>query len=372
MTPVAMPFRAVFAGLILLCGAWSTFATGLAFINGQSYLQLSQWAAANGFSSSTHELGHEVVLTDANNRLVFDVNSAQMEMNGIHVRLSFPVASQADRLYLSELDLRTLVRPLLNPSRSPAKNTLTICLDPGHGGRDTGKRVGSGFFAHNEKTYTLALALVLKEELEKLGFNVILTRTKDVYVPLPTRPAMANARGADLFVSLHFNAFPADPASVAGPETYCITPVGAKSSNDHGDDEELYAVSGTASSVANKNEDKSLLLAYEMEKSLVQNLRAQDRSVRRARYAVLRDARMPAILIEGGYMTNPTEGRKIYTSAYRQQMADAITKGILTYLRITQRGATTRVNPPSRHPRRLNHLAASNDRQASQNAEQNN
>jgi N-acetylmuramoyl-L-alanine amidase len=260
----------------------------------------------------------------------------------------------------------------VDPLRSPAKNPLTICLDPGHGGRDTGKRVGSGFFAHNEKTYTLALALVLRQELENLGFSVILTRTKDVYVPLPARPALANARGADLFVSLHFNASQADPASVAGPETYCITPVGAKSSNDHGDSEDVYAVSGTGSTVANYNEDKSLLLAYEIEKALVQNLHAEDRSVRRARYAVLRDARMPAILIEGGYMTNPAEGRKINTSAYRQQMADAITKGILAYLRITQPGALTHVNQPSRHAPRFNKLAASATRPSNRDAAQNN
>jgi N-acetylmuramoyl-L-alanine amidase len=67
----------------------------------------------------------------------------------------------------------------------------------------------------------------------------------------------------------------------------------------------------------------------------VQNLNANDRGVRRARFAVLRDAAMPAILIEGGYMTNPTEGKKIYDSAYRRQMAAAIVKGILAYQKLT-------------------------------------
>ncbi len=367
-----MPLRALLASLILLSGSWPACASGLAFINGQSYLQLSQWAAANGFSVSARDPAHEVVLTDEKTRLVFDANSAQIEINGIHVRLSFPVASQANQLYLSELDFKTLVHPLVDPPRAPAKSSLTICLDPGHGGRDTGNRVGSGFFAHNEKTYTLALALVLRQELEGLGFNVILTRAKDVYVPLPARPALANARGADLFVSLHFNASQEDPVSVTGPETYCITPVGAKSSNDHSEEGDSYAVSSAATTVANYSEDKSLLLAYEMEKSLVQNLHAQDRSVRRARFAVLRDARMPAILIEGGYMTNPAEGRKINTPAYRQQMADAITKGILTYLRIAQPGALARVSQPSRHASRINKLASSETRQSGRDAAQNN
>jgi N-acetylmuramoyl-L-alanine amidase len=371
MPHTAKALRLVLTSLILLYGTWSVLATGLAFINGQSYLQLSQWAAANGFSSSTHAGGHEVVLTDGSTHLIFDVNSSQAQINGIHVRLSFPVASQADQLYLSELDFKTLVQPLVDPPRSMAKNSLTICLDPGHGGRDTGNRVGSGFFAHNEKTYTLALALVLRQELEKLGFNVILTRNKDVYIPLSSRPGLANARGADLFVSLHFNASQVDPASVAGPETYCITPVGARSSNDQSEEVEGYPFSGTASTVANYNEGKSLLLAYEMEKALVQSLHVEDRGVRRARFAVLRDARMPAILIEGGYMTNPVEGHRINTPSYREQMADAITKGIMSYLRITQPGAMARVKLPSGQVR-LNHLESSNSLRSSLDTPKNN
>jgi len=67
----------------------------------------------------------------------------------------------------------------------------------------------------------------------------------------------------------------------------------------------------------------------------VQNLGAEDRGVRRARFAVLRDAAMPAILIEGGYMTSPVEGKKIYDASYRKQMASAIVKGILNYQRLS-------------------------------------
>ena len=82
---------------------------------------------------------------------------------------------------------------------------------------------------HYEKVYTLALAAEVRDQLEQAGFNVILTRTRDTYVDLPDRPALANRRGADLFVSLHFNATPTGKNEVEGPETYCITPVGASS-----------------------------------------------------------------------------------------------------------------------------------------------
>jgi N-acetylmuramoyl-L-alanine amidase len=101
-----------------------------------------------------------------------------------------------------------------------------------------------------------------------------------------------------LFISLHFNSYPPDPAGVSGPETYCITPVGTASSNDA---ERLGA--GHGACPANRVEDKSLLLAWSVQRSLVRSLGVTDRGVRRARYEVLRTAQMPAILVEGGYMS---------------------------------------------------------------------
>jgi N-acetylmuramoyl-L-alanine amidase len=130
-------------------------------------------------------------------------------------------------------------------------------------------------------------------------------------------------------VSLHFNATPTGKNEVAGPQTYCITPVGASSTDAQGEG------SNHGPTVANRVEQRSLLLAYQIQKSLVRNLAAEDRGVRRARFAVLRDAAMPAILIEGGYMTHPVEGRKIFSDAYRHQMAQAMVKGILAYARLT-------------------------------------
>ena len=132
-----------------------------------------------------------------------------------------------------------------------------------------------------------------------------------------------------MFVSLHFNAAQAGKNEVEGPETYCITPVGAASSNAQGEG------GGVGATTANRYENQSLLLAYRMEKALVQNLGVVDRGVRRARFAVLRDAAMPAILIEGGYMTHPGEGKRIFDAAYRKQMAAAMVKGILAYQKLT-------------------------------------
>ena len=130
--------------------------------------------------------------------------------------------------------------------------------------------MGGGFLAITKKPTPLALALELGSQLKQLGFNVIYTRTKDERVELPVRPAIANRNGADLFVSLHFNASPADPKEVSGPETYCITPVGASSSNAQGEGADHGPV------VANRLEDTSLLLAYQVQKSLVNSLGVLD------------------------------------------------------------------------------------------------
>jgi N-acetylmuramoyl-L-alanine amidase len=319
-------FSTLLTALCLVCCATPVPA---AFVNGRNYVSIMEWARGNGFSGFTRNRGDEIVLTNRTSRLVFDVNSHDVEINGVNVRLSFPVAGVKGVPLIAQLDLDTTIRPLLFPQKTPARKITTICLDPGHGGRDTGNRVGGTFFGHSEKTYTLALALELRDQLKKAGFNVILTRSRDVYVELPDRPAMANRTGADLFVSLHFNATSSGKAEVRGAETYCITPVGASSSNAQGEG------SNYGPTTANRVGQKSLLLAYQVHKSLTQGLLVEDRDVRRARFAVLRDAAMPAILIEGGYMTHPVEGKKIFDTAYRKQMAQQIVKGILAYQKLT-------------------------------------
>ena len=322
MNRFAAPLTALFfSGCILPSVA--------AALNGQSYVPLANWASAIGLKTASFARGSKIGVTNRTTRLVFNVDSHDAEINGVHVLLSFPVANIRGVPMVAQLDLDKTVQPLLFPSRyAAAEKIKTICLDPGHGGKDTGNRVG-GIFSRNEKTYSLALALELRDQLKAAGFNVVLTRSKDMFVELPARPAIANKAGADLFISLHFNGSPADPKHVEGPETYSITPVGAASSNAQGEGADHAAV------MANRFENNSLLLAYQVQKSLVQNLGAEDRGARRARFAVLAGAAMPAILVEGGYMSHPAEGKKIFNAGYRRDMAQAIVKGILAYQKFT-------------------------------------
>ena len=187
-----------------------------------------------------------------------------------------------------------------------------------------------------------ACGLMLLAQLKAAGFNVILTRTTDTFVDLDARPDIANRRGADLFVSLHYNATVSSKATVNGIETYCITPVGASSSNAGG------RGASYGSTPANRVENQSLQLAYQVQRALTRGLGAPDRGVRRARFAVLRDAQMPAILVEAGYMTHPTEGKKIFDAAYRKQTAAAIVRGIVNYQKLTAPATATATNKASK------------------------
>ena len=312
-----------------------------AVFDGQTYVPVADWAGANGLHCAWLKRGDELVATNRTTRLVFDVDSHYVAINGVEVALSFPVANQKGTVMVAQFDLEAAIRPLLFPSRYVKPAAIqTICLDPGHGGRDAGNHAAW----HYEKVYTLALAAELRDQLRQAGFDVIMTRTKDTFVELPDRPALANRRNADLFVSLHFNATPVGKNEVEGPQTYCITPVGASSTDAQGEG------SNHGPTAANRHDDESLLLAYQIQKSLVGTLDANDRGVRRARFAVLRDARMPAVLIEGGYMTNPYEGKKIYSTAYRRQMAQAIVKGIMAYQKLISAPPPTFSAPPKSRP----------------------
>jgi N-acetylmuramoyl-L-alanine amidase len=310
----------------LLAGVTAVGTVRADFINGHNYVALSAWAHTNGFHGYTLNQGTEFVLTNKIFRLVFNKDSADASINGIDVRLSFPVAKGG---FISQLDADTTIRPLIYPPKSSAKRIITICIDPGHGGKDSGNRIGR-IFPQSEKNLTLALGLELQRQLLQAGYNVLLTRDRDVYPELLARPDMANRHHADLFISLHFNSAPLNPASVQGPETYCITPVGAASSNDT-----EVGSGGHGASIANRWQGKSLLLAYEVQRSLVHSLGVTDRGVRRARFGVLRAAQMPAILVEGGYMSHPVEGRRILNADWRQQMAAAIVRGIMNYQKLT-------------------------------------
>jgi N-acetylmuramoyl-L-alanine amidase len=294
---------------------------------GRDYVRLFDWARANGFTTRWLDRDKTVALTNHQARLVFNIDprqdSRKAQINGVAVWLAFPLLYQNGSVSISRTDLAQTLRPVLFPPTNVfGLKIKTICIDPGHGGNDPGYQVGTS----DEKKYTLLLAQEMCEQLKKAGFNVVLTRTTDTYIKLPGRPELARRHNADLFVSVHFNSDGPQHKEVRGIEVYCLTPEGAFSTNAGGEGD-------TRPCTGNRQNEKNMLLAYQMQLSLTRNLSTEDRGVHRARFKVLSDATMPAILIEGGFMSNPTEGRRIFDSNYRRQMARAIVNGILVYQR---------------------------------------
>ena len=223
-------------------------------------------------------------------------------------------------LVASGLDVSKTLVPILSPKKVK-QNLRTICIDPGHGGEDTGKRDGGRY----EKTYTLLLAKELGRLLKSAGYRVVLTRTSDKSIELTDRPLVASRSKADLFVSLHFNG--ADVASAQGVEVYCMTPFGSSSTNAGGEGAD------SPTSPGNRFDERNVQLAFELQKLLVQRLEREDRGLRRARFAVLRDATMPAVLIEGGFMSNSAEARWIYSEPGRLKLAQSIVEALRNYKR---------------------------------------
>ena len=115
-----------------------------------------------------------------------------------------------------------------------------------------------------------------------------------------------------------------------GVEVYCLAPAHTSSTNARGEG------AGAGAYPGNRLDARNMLLAYQLQSALVTELRLEDRGVRRARFAVLRSAEMPAVLIEGGFMTNPAAAKNIFDANYRRQMAKAIVDGVLAYKRMVE------------------------------------
>ena len=296
-------------------------------ISGRDYVRVTDWAREHNLSIQWIKREEIVQVSSTHMNVRLEVHSPEAQINGIAVRLLFPLAQHADAVYLSRLDAETTFAPLLSPPKAHSRPSIkTIVVDPGHGGKDPGFRVGS----NQEKRYTLLLAEELRDQLKHAGFNVSLTRTRDTFLELPERPEIARRRKADLFISLHFNAAQASPGSVQGAEVYCLTPAGAPSTNARGEG------GGAGWFAGNRFNDQNMFLAYQVQKALIRQVGIEDRGVHRARFAVLRDAPMPAILVEAGFMSHPNEGRKIFSSTYRRELAHAIADGIMSYKSIME------------------------------------
>ena len=212
-------------------------------------------------------------------------------------RGNFSVISAEVATYLRMLNKPGILRMLLLWSflTLPAAAFRTVIIDPGHGGKDNGaKRYGV-----KEKDLNLDTAKRLEKILKKKGFRVVMTRRTDRYLQLGERARIANRYRNAIFVSIHYNAH--RDTRVKGIETYYASRAGRK-------------------------------LASGIQNRLTQRIRTRNRGVKAGKeYAVLRKTRAVSVLVEGGFISNAWERRRLNTGWYRQIVAEQIAKGILLY-----------------------------------------
>jgi N-acetylmuramoyl-L-alanine amidase len=211
---------------------------------------------------------------------------------------------------------------------------LMIVIDPGHGGRDP----GSGFGASLEKDLALDTSFRVEESLKRKGFRVRLTRRDDSFLELEDRSAMANEHPNALFISVHFNSGQGRVGS--GVETfYAEKKVIPKGQSREGVDamwhDLWHPVAGTAklNALSQSAADLGEKLAAEIQRSIAVSTGLPDRGSKPRDLAVVMYTRCPAVLVEGGFLNNPTESARISTPQYRQRLADGIVEGILSYQR---------------------------------------
>lgn len=191
--------------------------------------------------------------------------------------------------------------PRLIPAPIPNSDRPKIVIDPGHGGEDSG---AVGIDGLREKDVILPISLEIAEILKKQNIEVVMTRDSDYFISLEGRTDLANRVDADLFVSIHANAISLSRPDISGLETYYY--------------------------------DSGRRLAELVHWSVLNDVNINDRSIRRARFYVLRHSEMPAVLVEVGFVTGAEDASKLSDPDHRRQMAEAIARGIIEYVKQNQ------------------------------------
>jgi N-acetylmuramoyl-L-alanine amidase len=291
-------------------------------IEGRDYVSFANVAQFYRFPRIT-EVSRTVSLGDEQRRLRAQVGTSEFFINGVRFFADFPLVVQGEENLISAMDVSKIIEPVLRPNKIKGAVPIdTVVLDPGHGGDDSGT---AGSFG-NEKNYALDVALTAREELLHAGFKVEMTRSTDRAVSLEERVAFANQFPAAVFISIHFNSAP----NGSGVESYALAPAGVPSnvsSEDHA------ATAETCSYPGNGQDPANIALAAAVQGAILSKVSVFDRGVRHARFEVLREIQIPAVLVEAGFLNDRMEGARIATPHYRQRLGQAIAEAVTTFNR---------------------------------------
>jgi N-acetylmuramoyl-L-alanine amidase len=296
-------------------------------VGARDYLSADNIAKFYGLLGNVDSTGKTVVLNNGRNQLQLTLNSREAVVNGVRNWLSFPVIAQDNKFLVSRIDLAKTIEPQLRPQMIQRKSKVqTIVLDAGHGGFDKGAQSSFG----TEKEYALDVARQLRPLLQAKGFKVILTRENDVFLPLQLRAHIANQTRDSIFVSIHFNA--TSNRDATGFEIFSLTPRGAPSTAD-----DALALSFVNMQAGSPVDAQSFELSVAVFHSMLGHIQEFDRGIKRARFAVLRHTKIPAILVEGGFLSEKNDSKSVANPAWRASLAEAISIGIENYRNVTEK-----------------------------------
>ena len=313
---------AILLGFAVFCStANHSFAEWtLIKLGGRDYVPLENVADFYGLGT-LRRAGNDAIMELGPRSLQGAANSAEFFINRLKFNLSYPVVEHEGHLLISRMDLSKIIEPVLRPQKiKNAEKVDTIVLDPGHGGHDNGATCAFGM----EKDFSLDVANRARMLLIQSGYKVVLTRTTDTFISLSDRVQLANQYSNALFISIHFNSGGAG----TGLETYTLAPRGVPSMMADGP-----RLADNDPCAGHANDAQNIALATATHAALVVRSRMYDRGIKRARFVVIRDIRIPGVLIEGGFLSNVYDARLIATPSYRQQMASSIVQAVQNYRR---------------------------------------
>jgi len=297
----------------------------IAKLNGRDYVSSDSIRRFYNFKTYSTS-GGKVTLRSPSLQLVGRNGSQELIINRVKFILSFPATSHRGKIFFSRVDLVKLIHPVLRPTYIRVVEPFnTVIIDPGHGGHDPGAKSIYGV----EKTFALDTAKRLRAELIRRGLRVKMTRDNDSYPSLPARVRFANKTPNAIFVSLHYNS--GKSKSARGIETFALRPQGTKSTYEKESSADGFRFQG------NQRDGENIALATAVHASALSKISGIDRGIKRSRFHVLRGINKPAILFEGGFLSNRSEAKKIATAAHRQALAESIGQGIMNYYRAVKK-----------------------------------
>jgi N-acetylmuramoyl-L-alanine amidase len=318
---LALAFLCLFLALPVRAFDWET-----ATANGREYVTLRSFCEFYQFGYQAPSGNNRFVSSNGAHTISFKLGTCDMYLDGVHYVMSFPIEEGDHDWLVSRMDVIKLFEPVLRPTEISGRHSIRgVVIDAGHGGSDNGATSRLG----NEKTYTLDTAYRLDAILRAAGLKTVFTRRTDVFVDLYERAHIASLYPDYAFVSIHFNSAMEE---ARGLETYCLSPRGAASTSS------AYLTRGDIQQLPGNEYDTQNILLASMVHSEIIKLNpgdaTADRGVKRARFVVIKQNVLPAILVEGGFVSNHFEAARVNRPDYRQSLAQDIARGVIRFVNV--------------------------------------